>query len=123
MPEALKDYLLAASMNQNDDVVLEKIGRIYGKEMHNIDSALIYFTRAYEKNTQNLDAISGLAIVYGIKGDLGKSLQFSLAGLKIKGDDPPLLYNIGITYKNLGEKEKGEEFLQRAFRLDPSLKH
>jgi tetratricopeptide (TPR) repeat protein len=67
--------------------------------------------------------LSGLAVVYGMKGDLKKSLQFSLAGLKFKGDDPSLLYNIGITYQNLGEKEKGEEFLKRAFRLDPSLKH
>jgi len=123
MPEALKDYLLAASINPNDDMVLEKIGRIYGKEMNNLDSAFRYLTRAYEKNNNNPDVLSGLAVVYGMKGDLKKSLQFSLAGLKFKGDDPSLLYNIGITYQNLGEKEKGEEFLKRAFRLDPSLKH
>jgi len=123
MQESLKDYLLASSLNPNDDVVLEKIGRIYGKELHQVDSAFRYFKIAYEKNPQNLDAISGLAIVYGMKGDLKNSLQYSLAGLKIKGDDPSLLYNTGITYKNLGENEKGEEFLQRAARLDPSLKH
>ena len=62
MPEALSDYLLATSINPNDDVVLEKIGRIYGKEMNKMDSAMFYFLKAYEKNNKNYDVLTDLGI-------------------------------------------------------------
>ncbi len=117
MPEALRDYLVAASFNPNDDAVLEKIGRIYGKEMNKMDSALYYFTRAYEKNKNNFDVLCDLGIVYGIRGDIRKSLDFSLQAMKINDKDPSLLYNIGISYQSLGEVEKGKEYVAKAEKL------
>ncbi|MEI7896217.1 MAG: hypothetical protein WCJ26_04225 [bacterium] len=121
MPEALKDYLLAASINPSDDVVLEKIGRIYGKEMNRMDSALFYFQKAYEKNNKNFDVLTDLGLVYGMRGDLKNSLDYSLQALKINSEDPALLTNIGITYQNLGQPEKAKPFLEKSEKLNAAL--
>jgi len=117
MPEALKDYLLANSCNAADDAVLEKIGRIYGKEMNKMDSAFYYFTQAYQKNPKNYDVLTDLGIVYGMMGDPRNSLQYSLEALKINDKDASLLYNIGITYKTLGDEAKATEFMDRSARI------
>jgi tetratricopeptide (TPR) repeat protein len=120
MPEALQDYLLAASINPSDDAVLEKIGRIYGKEMNNLDSALVYFERAYARNNRNYDVLTDLGIVHGMRGDLKSSLDYSLQALEINPNDPALLYNIGITYQNLGQPEQAKEFLDKSAKLNAS---
>jgi protein O-mannosyl-transferase len=121
MPEALQDYLNATSINPNDDIVLEKIGRIYGKEMNNIDSALFYFKQAYEKNNKNFDVLTDLGTVFGMRGDLRNSLEYSLQALRINENDPALLYNIGTTYQNLGEPEKAREFFEKEAKINQSL--
>jgi len=121
MPEALHDYLVAASINPNDDVVLEKVGRIYGKEMNNLDSALFYFNKAYEKNHKNYDVLTDLGIVLGMRGDLRNSLEYSLQALQINANDPALLYNIGITYQNLGEPENAKGFLEKSANINATL--
>jgi tetratricopeptide (TPR) repeat protein len=121
MPEALQDYLLAASINPNDDVMLEKIGRIYGKEMNRMDSSMYYLQKAYEKNKSNFDVLTGLGVVYGMRGDLRKSLDFSLQAMQINGNDPSLLTNIGVSYQNLGEPEKAKEFFDKAEKNNASM--
>lgn len=118
MPEALKDYLLAASINPNDDAVLEKIGRIYGKEMNKMDSALYYLQKAYSRNNRNYDVLSDLGIVLGMRGELRSSLDYSLQALQISRSDASLLYNIGITYQNLGEPGKAKEFLELSAKMN-----
>lgn len=122
MPEALHDYLLASSINPNDDAVLEKIGRIYGKEMNKMDSALFYLNKAYEKNNKNFDVLCGLGVVYGMHGDLGRSLEYSLQAMRLNENDPALLTNIGITYQNLGEPEKAKQFLEKAAKINVPIK-
>ena len=121
MPEALHDYLLASSMDQNDAVILEKTGRIYGQEMNNIDSAMYYLQKAYEKNPKNYDVLTDLGTVCGMHGDLRNSLKYSLEALQIDGNDPALLYNIGITYQNLGETEKAKLFFEKSEKVNKTV--
>jgi len=120
--EALSDLLVVVHSNSKDDHALDKIGKIYGKYLHNIDSSLYYFKLAEQANPQNFEAITDLTIAYGIKGDLHKSLEYALRGLAINKNDAHLLFNAGITYSHLGQQALGEEYFKKAFEIDPSLK-
>lgn len=122
MNESLKDYLLLSSYNPKDDNILDKIGDIYGQKLNDLDKALIYFQKAYELNPRNLDVLRDLGTVYGMKRDPQKSLEYSLKGLELKGDDPLLLMNAGISYRNLGEPEKAMKYINQAHQKDPTLK-
>lgn len=122
MNESLQDYLTLASYNPRDDYILEKIGNIYGQKLNDLDNALLYFQRAYDVNPRNVDVLRALGTVYGMKRDPQKSLEYSLKGLQLKGDDALLLMNAGISYQQLGEPVKGTEFMNKARQIDPSLK-
>jgi tetratricopeptide (TPR) repeat protein len=120
--EALKDYQTVAEYNPGDDNVLEKIGKIYGQKLNDLDHALLFFQKAYKINPANLEVLQDLGTIYGMKGDPRRSLEYSLKGLELKADDALLLLNAGISYKNIGENEKGDNYIARAHKIDPALK-
>jgi protein O-mannosyl-transferase len=119
--EALSDYLTVANYSTRDDNILERIGKIYGQKLNDLDNALVYFQKAYEINPSNLDVLRDLGTAYGIKGDPKTSLVYSLKGLAIKPDDPLLLMNAGISYQSLGETVKAREYFEKAKKIDPDL--
>jgi len=120
---ALKDLLTITALNPKDDNILENIGKIYGQNMNDLATSLIYLEKAYEANPMNLEVLKDLGTAYGIAGDARKSIDYSLKGLAIQPDDAFLLMNTGIGYQNLGDPVKGKEYIDRAIRIDPSLKH
>ena len=120
--EALKDLLLVAGWNKKDDNVLDKIGKIYGKDLNDLETSVMYFQQAYQVNPQNLEVIKDMTTIYGIKGDLNKSLEYSLKGLEIDKNDAFLLYSAGVSYSNLGQQALGKQYIDKAIALDPSLR-
>ncbi|MCX6305343.1 MAG: hypothetical protein NT040_10265 [Bacteroidetes bacterium] len=120
--EALKDLLVVVDWNQKDDNALHKIGKIYGKELRDVGTSLIYFQKAYDANPMNLEVLQDMATAYGMKGDFKNSLEYSLKGLEINKNDPFLLYNTGINYTNLGQAALGQTYIKKAIEIDPSLK-
>ena len=119
--QELKDLLVVVQSNPKDDVCLEKIGKIYGADLHDQESANTWFAKAYEANPQNIEVIKDLVIVYGMKGDFNKSLEFSLKGLEIEKNDAFLLYNTGITYRNLGKPDLAKDYIRKAGEIDPKF--
>lgn len=122
MNEALEDYLILSSFNPRDADLLDKIGNIYGQKLNDLDNALLFFQKAYEVNPRNVQVLRDLGTVYGMKRDPQKSLEYSLKGLQLKGDDKLLLMNIAISYQNLGEPGKAMEYKNKARQIDPTLK-
>jgi len=120
--EALQDYLLVSQWNPKDENALDKIGKIYGKDLHDLETSIKYFNEAHRINPAYLDAIIDLATAYGIKGRYDSSLVYSMKGLAIDSNDAFLLFNAGITYSNLGRAALGKAYMDRAVKLDPSLK-
>ncbi len=120
--EALKDYQTVAAYNPGDDGVLGKIGKIYGQKLNDLDNAILFFQKAYKINPANIEVLRDLGTVYGMKGDPRRSLEYSLKGLELKADDALQLLNAGISYKNIGEGEKGDDYIAKAHKIDPTLK-
>jgi hypothetical protein len=120
--EALDDLLPVVGWNRRDDIALEKIGKIYGRELKDHGKSLEYFRKAHQANPGNMEVIRNLSTVYGIMGDFKTSMEYCFKGLEIKKDDAFLLYNAGIGYMNLGQPALGREYMDRALRIDPELK-
>ena len=120
--EALKDLLLVAEWNPKDDNALDRIGKIYGKELNELETSFKFFQQAYQANPQNLIVINDLATAYGIKGDYSTSLEYTLKGLEINKNDAALLYTAGLTYSNLGQLALGKEYFDKAAAIDSTYK-
>jgi len=120
--DALTDFIKVSEWNPNNANILEVIGKIYGKELNDIETSIQYFEHAHNVNPNNLNVIQDLVTAYGIKGDFNKSLDYSLIGLKIDDKNAFLLFNVGITYTNLGQADIGKQYIEKAIKIDPSLR-
>jgi len=120
--DALPDFIKVSEWNPKNDNILEVIGKIYGKELNDIETSIKYFEHAHNVNPNNLNVIQDLATAYGIKGNFNKSLEYSLKGLKIDDKNAFLLFNVGITYTNLGQSDIGKQYIEKAIKIDPSLR-
>ena len=64
---------------------------------------------------------NNLGDVYGLEGDLEKSIHNFQRALQLEPNYPEAMYNLGNTYKQAGEVEKGEKLMQKALKLKPSM--
>jgi len=64
---------------------------------------------------------NNLGDVYGLEGDLEKSIYNFQRALQLEPNYPEAMYNLGNTYKQAGEVEKGEKLMQEALKLKPNM--
>jgi tetratricopeptide (TPR) repeat protein len=107
---------------QNNDIgVLLKLGQLYGRDLRNNELALKYILQASSIAPTNVDVLSKLGIVYSMMGNSSLAIDTFNRVLVLDEENANALFNLGITYLNLGKKEEGEKLIQRAIELDPSL--
>lgn len=104
----------------------DALGVLYGKKLNNLDKAIENFKLSVEKSEDKnspdyFGTIQDLAIAYGMKGDFLKALELNTKVLEKQPNNAKLLLNIAITYQNMHNTEKANEYYQKAFTLDPSL--
>ncbi len=107
---AMKDYQIMIALKPNDDNALERIGRIYGQQYHQLDSALFYFNKGYAANPDNFSILKNLGVAYAIKTEYAKSLDYFLQAYGKDPADTALMLNIAASYRAIGNNEKSTEF-------------
>lgn len=108
--DAMKDYQIMIALEPNDDNALERIGRIYGQQYHQLDSALFYFNKGYVANPGNISILKNLGVAYAIKTEYAKSLDYFLQAYRKDPSDTALILNIAASYRAIGNNEKSTEF-------------
>ena len=98
-----------------------KLGQLYGRDLRNNEMALAYMLKASSIDPTNVDVLSKLGIVYSMMGNSNLAIDTFNRVLLLDEENANAIFNLGITYLNLGKKEEGEELIQRAVELDPSL--
>lgn len=102
------------------------LGLVYGKLKGDIDKAIPLLKEAIAWKPDDPGYHENLGICYAMKGDYDASIrEFETAlGLKreFKKEDARVFMNLALSWMNKGNKEKYNEYLQKAFQIDPSLK-
>jgi tetratricopeptide (TPR) repeat protein len=102
------------------------LGLVYGKLKGDIDKAMPLLKEAIAWKPDDPGYHENLGICYAMKGDYDNSIkEFETAlGLKkeLKKEDARVFMNLALSWMNKGNKQKYDEFLQKAFALDSSLK-
>ena len=97
-----------------------------GKEnfaMQNYGLSERYFREAVANRSDNANAWAGLAASYDQLGNFEKADRAYSALVKIKGNDPRVLNNMGYSYLLRGEYQKARKYFNRAQDADPGLDH
>jgi len=93
-----------------------KLGEIYGRIRNDFDSSFYFLNKAYELNPKNLEILRNLGTAYGIHRDFQTSLRFFLEAEKVAPADKDIMNKLAITYKNLGNQPKSNEYAVKAGR-------
>jgi len=107
---------------KNDEVkIYGKLGEVYGKSLGNLVKAEELLLIAHNLDKQNTNILQKLGVVFAIQGKVNEALDIFLQAEKIEPKNPHVLINVGLTYNNLGFAEKGDQYIQKAIEIDPSV--
>ena len=112
---AFTDYQKALKFRPNDDKVLSNMGFIYFLRGQ-LDSAETVYRRSLKFNPRFIDARRNLGAVLAMKRQFPQAIEQWQEGLKYEPDNPTLLQYIGSAYRDMGQPEKAQPWLERAER-------
>ena len=102
------------------------LGLVYGKLKGDFEKAIPLLKEALANKPEDTGYHENLGICYAMKGDFDNSIKEFETSLKFKTkltkQDARIYMNLGLSYQNKGEKQKGDDYFQKAFQLDPSLR-
>ncbi|MBQ4475762.1 MAG: tetratricopeptide repeat protein, partial [Bacteroidales bacterium] len=94
------------------------LGVLYGREIGNIEASLQCFEKAETCNFEKTAAYyKDLGVAYGISGNYAKSIPVLEKAIELDPDDDLSYTNLGYTYMNLGDTQKGQEYIAKGESL------
>ncbi|MFC1732781.1 tetratricopeptide repeat protein [candidate division KSB1 bacterium] len=85
-----------------------KLGRIYGEKLQDLEKSLFYLTKAYELKNDDPSTLENLGIVYAMLQNYNQAVFFFEKAVKLSPGNTRLLNNLGNTYVVMGEQEKAD---------------
>lgn len=107
---AIRQFPTNAEFFVDRGSVFAKFGRL--------DSALVYYDKASSMDTKRTDALLYSATVYFRWKNYTKALEYYEKVLDANPETPKIDYFIGLTFEQLGQFTKAEEFLRDAVEKD-----
>lgn len=102
------------------------LGLVYGKLKGDFEKAIPLLKEAIAHKPDDTGYHENLGICYAMKGDFDNSIKEFETSLKLKPKfekiDARIFMNLALSWQNKGNKQKTDEYFQKAFALDPSLK-
>ena len=113
----------AIALNPQDSQAWYTKGVYLQTEIGDYESAVASYSRAIEINPGFLSALFNRALAYKQLGRLEDAKTDFKAIVDLKsGEAPRALFNLGLIANTQGDTKLGDEYLQKAYKLDPSLK-
>ena len=106
---------LAVTPDRSD--LNHQIGLLYGQKKNDLENAIKYLKRASELEPGNTDILSDLGMAYGLAKRYQDALNVFLTAFKFKPRDKRLCQNVALSYQNLGNIEKFNEYSAKASKL------
>ena len=94
------------------------LGVLYGRELGNIEASIQCFEKSETCEFEKTAAYyKDLGVAYGISGNYLKSIPALEKAIELDPDDDLSYTNLGYTYMNLGETQKGQEYIAKGASL------
>lgn len=94
-------YLRLYTIQPNDAALNHTLGRFYGQELGNLDSAAIYLERAATLAPADPSVFKDLGTVYGMKGNYPRAIQALEQGLRLDPNDQDMRRSLEISRQAL----------------------
>jgi hypothetical protein len=113
---AMTYYKKATDLNPNAAIAWSNMGIIYA-ERGDLDQAQTVYEKAVAADPRFVDAWMNLGAIKAQKGDFGGAIDAFRRGLQFDPENVRLLTMLGSAYKDSGQPELGQPYLDRASSL------
>ena len=121
--ESIACYNRVLQLMPDNEQAFYGLGLAYGKGLNQPDRAIPYFKRLVNDMHKTMpDYYESLGLCYAIKQDYQQALSYFRTGIEKNPDAGKLYYNAAITFMNMGLKDSGDFYFNKATLIDPSLK-
>lgn len=119
--QAFNDYQKSLKYRPNDSKVLSNMGFIYFIRQQ-LDSAEVVYRRSIRYDPRFVDARRNLGAVLAMKKQFPQAIEQWTEALKYDPNNATLHFYIGSAYRDSGQPDKAQPWLDKARQLDPNLK-
>lgn len=106
---------------KNIAIALREAGKYAGEKENNLDKATVYLERAYKIAPDDIMTIRLLGVLHGVKGQHEQALTYFKKVAEVQPDNAGALLDLSTAYRNMGDLKNAEDYLQKAYNLDPGL--
>jgi tetratricopeptide (TPR) repeat protein len=122
--EIAKDaMLLYLKYKEGNAGVNEKLGELYGKNLQQPATGLPYLIRANELNPNDDGIVQKIGVAYALSGNNNEAINWFEKGIVLDSMNARLYLNVGIAYQYEGYLIKAQEYIDKAFELEPELRN
>ena len=111
--KAYEDYIVSLKHRPNNAQVLSNLGFIHFLR-NNLDEAERVYRESIKYDPRFLDARRNLGAVLAMKKRFPEAIEQWQEGLKFEPNNGTLLFYIGSAYKDMGQMDKAQPWLDRA---------
>lgn len=102
-------------------VSLRDGGKAAGEKRGDLPTSLRYLNESWTLNNQDAETARLLGVANGISGNNAEAVRWFEEALRLSPDNPSVMFDLGISYNNAGNPEKGNALRQKALELNPKL--
>ena len=84
---------------------------------------LPYLKRAHGLDPENDGIVQKIGVTYAISGDNNAAIEWFEKGVLLDSMNARLYLNLGVAYQYQGNPVKAQEYIDRAFELEPDLRN
>ncbi|MEZ4957925.1 MAG: tetratricopeptide repeat protein [Saprospiraceae bacterium] len=116
-PKALEYYNLALKYRSQFPLVHSNMGTLYSEMGDNVKAKELY-EKAVQEDPRMVDALRNLGAINAMQGNFTEAIKWFAQGLEYDPENATLNRYLGSAYRDSGQPEKGQPFLQKADRLE-----
>jgi tetratricopeptide (TPR) repeat protein len=125
---AIADYTNALKIDpeyedarKNLTITYREAGEYFGKEMGDLNKALVYLNQAFEMNPNDYNSNRLLGVAYGMGGVTDKAIEYFTKCTQLEPENAFAWFDLGIAYFNAGNNELGNSYITKARTIDPEI--
>lgn len=120
--EAFKQYKRVLEIAPRHINATFQLGVTYARAYNDLENAITWMEKGIKVGYAGPDKFTSLANVYGMAGQYQKALETYNKELQVNANNAQCYLNIGITYSLMGDSIQANQYFEKAFTIDPSLR-
>lgn len=111
-----------ADARRNLGITYKDAGKFYGEQKGDLNRAIRYLEQAREIMPNEYEVLRLLGVAHGIRGDRVEAMEYFTLATQADPNNARGWYDLGTAHYNLGNNSLGDQYRQKAYELEPSLR-